>query len=309
MKNYFSFNLTGKKLLPIWLLYLAFVIAPYVSMIFKISHIGPEYSPPMLIILLVVLVAITVLVVTFYIAKLSIEHINFKDKSIQFTGTFGKFIGKFLLGYFLSIITLGVYMAWFMRDIHRFFIDNSTYDSHSFKFQGKAGKLFVILLLTLIVPMILLFVVMAEFMIGNSEPTFSLIIIQQIVYYLILIPYMYLVYKWMVNVDYKEFNISWKTDFWSSCGKIAVEMILSIITLGIYGPLAMVRLYKYFTDRTFADSDEKKFTFGYDIDQLNDFLFIWGQILLTIITLGVYYSWAFCKIGNRLLSKTYIQED
>ena len=123
-----------------------------------------------------------------------------------------------------------------------------------------------------------------------------------------MIPYMYLIYKWMVNIDYKKYNISWETSFWPSCGKIAFEILLSIITLGIYGPLAMLRIYKYFADRTVAVADDSKFKFGYDIDHLNDFLYIWGQILLTIITIGIYYAWAFSKIGNRILSKTYLEK-
>ena len=89
---------------------------------------------------------------------------------------------------------------------------------------------------------------------------------------------------------------------------IAFEILLTIITLGIYFPIAMIRLYKYFADKTIANGTDRKLKFGYDIDPLNDFLFIWGQTLLTIITLGIYYPWAFCKIGKRILSKTYLTE-
>lgn len=308
MKNYFNFNLTGKKLLPIWALFLAFFIVPYLGIIFKMKNIQPGESPSMLIFPLLILLIVIALALTFYITKLAIENISIKDKSIVFNGTFGKYIGTVLLGLFLSVITLGVYMAWFIRDVQRFFIDNSTYGSNALKFQGKAGKLFVILLLTIIVPTILLSIVMAKFLISNPGQTSSMIIIQQLVMMLIMIPYMYLVYKWMVNVDYKDFNISWKTDFWSACGKIGIEMILSIITLGIYGPLATLRLYKYFAERTLAESNDQTLELGYDMDQLNDFLFLWGQLLLTIITLGIYYPWAFCKIGNRVLGKTYLLE-
>ena len=112
----------------------------------------------------------------------------------------------------------------------------------------------------------------------------------------------------MVNIDYKGYTISWRTNFWNSIGKIAIELILTLITAGIYWPLAMVRLYKYFTKKTFADSDERTRQFGYDIDQWNDFLFIWGQSLLTMITLGIYYPWALSKVGSRILGKTYLTE-
>ena len=110
----------------------------------------------------------------------------------------------------------------------------------------------------------------------------------------------------MVNISYKDYIISWETKFWNSYAKIALEIILSIVTVGIFAPLAMVRLYEYFADKTYAISGDAKLKFGYEIDQLNDFLFIWGQMLLTIITLSIYYPWAYCKIRKRILSKTYL---
>ncbi len=309
MKNYFSFNLTGKKFLPIWILFLFFFIAPYGTMIYTMKGVQPGNSPSLIILPLILLLIVIAFVLTFYIAKLTIENIAYKDKAIVFNGTFGKYIGTVLLGFFLSIITLGVYLAWFVRNMHRFFVNNSSYDSHNLKFQGKGGKLFVILLLTIIIPIIILSIVMAKFIMANGmQQVSSFVIIQQLITVIIMIPYMYLIYKWMVNVDYKDYHISWETDFWPSCGKIGLEMLLTIITVGIYMPLASVRLYKYFAEKTLVADNDNKLRLGYDIESLNDFLLIWGQTLLTIITLGVYYPWAFCKIGNRILGKTYMEK-
>jgi len=319
MKNYFNFNLTGKKLLPIWILFLVLFLVPQGIIVFKMQNIKLDIASQMLFLLLFILLIIIAFLITFYIAKLSIENVSLRDKSIVFDGTFGKYIGTVLLGSFLSIITLGIYGPWFMRNINIFFINNSSYNSNSFRFKGEGGKLFLILLFTLIIPIIIISVIMSFFIISNlgsinSESVnfgqiSTMTVINQLVMILIMIPYIYLVYKWMVDVEYKNFNISWKTDFWSSCVKIAIEMILSIITVGIYVPLAYLRLYKYFTEKTFAESDERTIGFGYDIDQLNDFLFIWGQLLLMIITLGIYFPWAFCKIGSRVLGKTYLIEE
>jgi len=111
----------------------------------------------------------------------------------------------------------------------------------------------------------------------------------------------------MVNIDYKNYNIQWETKFWNSCGKLALEILLSIITIGIYFPMAMLKLYKYFIERTIAQSGDIKRKFGFDADNINDFLFIWGQILLTIITIGIYSPWSLSKIGTRILNRTYLE--
>ncbi len=308
MKNYFSFHLTGKKLLPIWILFLIFFIAPYFVLIFRMQNIEPGSKAFLFVFPLLILLVIIAFGLTFFMAKLTIENVSFKNQSIVYHGTFGKYIGTILLGFFLSIVTLGVYSPWFIRDIHRFFVNNSFYNSQSLKFRGKGIKLFLILLLSVILPTVILSVLMARSMIDGNNQTPTFVIIQQVVTMIIMIPYMYFVYKWMIDIDYKDLHISWDTDFWNSCGKIAVEMVLSIITVGIYMPLAMLRLYKYFAEKTKATSHNRKLSFGYEIDQLNDFLFIWGQVLLTIITAGIYYPWAFCKIGNRILGKTYLME-
>lgn len=308
MKTYFKFNLTGKKLFPIWALFLVFFVVPYVAIVFNMKNTLPSEGPSILFSLLLILLVIIAFAISFFIAKLTIENISLKEKSIEFNGTFGKYIGTVLLGLFLTIITLGIYGPWFIKNITGFYIDNSSYNSHPAKFQGKGGRLFLILLLSLVAPMIILVLIMVKTTSTCPDPNLLVQVIRQVLITLITIPYMYLVYKWIVNVDYKNFNISWKTDFWSSCAKIAFEVILSIITIGIYAPLATLRLYKYFTEKTLAESAEKKFGFAYDIDQLHDFLFIWGQMLLAIITLGIYYPWAYCKITSKVLGKTCMIE-
>jgi uncharacterized membrane protein YjgN (DUF898 family) len=309
MKNYLSFNLTGKKLLPVWILFMLFFFAPYVLLIFKLEKFQHGDKPSLIFFPLFIVLICVAFALTFFMAKLMIENVSFKNKSVEFTGTFGNFAGKVLLGIFLTIITLGIYMAWFIRDIHRFFINNASYDSVPFQFSGKGGKLFVILLLTIFLPVFIFTLVMTMYSLRHMGQVNSVTAMEQVVILFLMIPYMYLFYKWAVNINYKEFHITWETAFWESCGKIAFEIILSIITIGIYFPLAYLRLYKYFSQRTVVESSDSKRYFGYDIDQLNDFLLVWGQTLLTIVTLGIYYPWAICKIGNRILGKTYLAEN
>jgi len=252
---------------------------------------------------------ITIVSVIFYvITRLIIKNIAYKETNVVFSGSFVKYLGIILLGIFLSIITLGIYIPWFIRSIHRFLINNSSYESTPFNFLGKGGKLLLIFLLSVIIPMIALGTIMFKYMAINANQFSIEKIVFQLIYMFILIPYTYLFHRWLVNVNYKNYRISWETSFWPSCGKIAKETLLAVITVGIYYPLAVVRLYKYFADRTTATAEGVRRSFGYDIEPLHDFLFIWGQILLSIITLGIYFPWANYKIGKRILSKTYLEQ-
>lgn len=328
MKNYFDFTLTGRKLFPIWFLLIVLFIVPYIVLLATITNLQsgnmnsifdaantanaqpaatlPLYFFPCLIGLLLVCYAII-----YFLKKLLIEGVAYKDKSLVFDGTFGQYLGILLLGSFLSIITLGIYIPWFIRSLARFYIDHSALDSQKFKFMGKGNKLFVIFLFTLIIPLILFsaaVILVTQFVdTVDSAPIFFFMVVGYVIELIILVPYIYLYYKWMVQVNYKEYSIRWETNFFSSCARIFFEILFSVITLGLYFPLAMIRLYRYFAGKTIAASGESKRRFGFDCDPFKDYIFILAQILLTVITLSIYYPWACCKIAKRLLSKTYLE--
>lgn len=309
MKNYFGFTLTGKKLLPYWLLMYSAIIALYFVLFFVMrqTQFGAAHAGIMPLILL--LLMFLVYSISFFLIKPILNHIRYKEDFLSFDGTFGRFFGVFMGGLFLTIITLGVYLAWYTRKVFRFFVDNTTLKGDAFAFKGTGGRLFLILLLSMVLPIALfsVFVVSMQVTHASSELLVAGSLFYQLIMSFIMIPYMYLVYKWMVNVTYKHYSIQWQTSFWSSIGKLFIEIFLSIITLGIYAPLAFVRLYAYFIHRTVAQSDDATRLFVFEPDPFNDFLFLWGQILLTIVTLGIYYPWMICKVSSRFLGRTYLE--
>ncbi len=249
------------------------------------------------------------LLLTFYVTKLFIEGVEYKEKPFAFNGDVLKFIGIFLLGLLFCIITIGIYTPWFIRKIQKFFIDNSSYEANPLEFKGKGGELFVIILVTYLIPYVFILMLTKIFMMFDLIHAYPVVTgIVQVITMFIMIPYTYFVYKWMVNVRYKSYSIAWQTDAWDSCGTILIQYLLTLITIGIYYPLAMLRLYKYFAGKTIATGDNGSKKFGYDLEAGSDFLFLWGQILLTLVTLGIYYPWAACKIGERVLGKTYSEE-
>ncbi len=331
MKNYFKFNLTGNKLFPVWLVFMVLFLIPYIFVQFKLQSFKTNPHDPqaamemvgemfkwygVMFVLLIVEYAIL-----FFIAKLSIKSIQYKEESFSFAGTFGEFLSVYIPGFLLSIITIGIYSPWFTANIMKFFAQKTSYKSDNLEFKGKGSDLFLIILFTFIIPLIVLMFVIGIFAfiagmkgaIPKNDPAMSPFAIfsagiTMFAILLMVIPYLYYAYKWRVNFSYKGYSIQWETTFWSSAAKIALELFLSIITFGIYLPLASLKLYKYFAERTIAKSETSSKKFGYDLESGSDFLFIWGQLLLGLITLGIYYPWAFCKISDRILSKMYSEE-
>jgi uncharacterized membrane protein YjgN (DUF898 family) len=304
MKTYFNFTLTGKMFLPIWLAFYFLVIIPYViyyNLLAKSAQSGNQ-SPLLALMFLCIIIAS--ILISFFVLKITIENIWYNNSQINFSGRFTIFTLKVLLGILLTIVTMTIYMAWFIKDIFRFIINNSSIQDSKFRFRGKGGALFLILLLSIYAPIIIFVALFGKHLLSIDQ-TINYIIILQIITGFIMIPYLYLFYKWMINIEYKNYHIKWNTEFFDSCGKILVEILLCIITVGIYMPLAYLKLFKYFAERTVAEKNSSSLKFGYDLDSKNDFIFIWGQLLLTVITIGIYYPWAYSNIGKRIISKTY----
>jgi uncharacterized membrane protein YjgN (DUF898 family) len=71
--------------------------------------------------------------------------------SFDFEGTGGEFFVTYLVGFLLTMITLGIYAPWFQVKLTKFVAENTraTYQGRVFQgaFHGTGGELFVIMLL------------------------------------------------------------------------------------------------------------------------------------------------------------------
>jgi hypothetical protein len=125
----------------------------------------------------------------------------------------------------------------------------------------------------------------------------------------VLLPYTYLAIRWAVNIRFRDFHITLEAAFPRSILVLFVQYLLMIVTLYVYYPVASLKIYAYFLGRTRARGESASAGFGFDGDFTRGFFLIWGQTLLTLITLGVYYPWAVAKVGNWLLSHVYIETE
>jgi len=314
MKSYLNFTLKGSQFLPVWIAFFFFFMIPYYFLLGEfnelISSEVPAGGPSKLFFIYFAFVLAMAYTFVYYMVKLVVQSIEYKGAKLLINYHLGKYIGIIVTGLVLSIVTVGIYLPWFVKNMHRFFTNGASYNSHKFSFKGKGGKLFLIMTLTIFIPFLLVGIVLFsifESMINFQSQNFLLI--YQLIVMFSLVPNIYLILKWMVDVRYKDYLIRWDTEFFPATGKIGLELVFAVITFGIYFPMAYLRLYRYFTEHTKSNVvNGKQISLGYDGDSLADFLFIWGQILLTVITLGFYYPWAFSRIAQRVLTQTFLEE-
>jgi len=307
MKRYFDFTLEPRKFLNIWLLFYVLFLLPYGWYMYRANSGALDMDHPGRILLGMLAVMLFGLGMYFYFITIFLEHLRLGEKKVEFTSPFSAYLNKVIPGFFLSFLTLGVYLAWFIRDLVKFFANGSQHEGEAFHFHGDVMRLFMILLGSLFLPVLILAIITLQLSPEVLESTWFAFV-NQALNMLVLIPYMYLILRWIMNFQHKDQYIYLNTQFAESGLVILKEVGLTIITLGIYYPMMILRIYTHFAERTIVARDHSYKILGYDLEAGDDFVFIWMQTLMCVGTLGIYVPWALCKIWKRILSKTYLSE-
>jgi uncharacterized membrane protein YjgN (DUF898 family) len=321
MKSNFEFTLKGKDwCVPFFVFWVLFIIF-YIPMLVlpsrlstdaqSASYISLLLSGLFLLMLVFVYPAFIILVLRIIMSKLSI-----RGKAFSFKGKISTLLGIILKGTLLSIITLTIYQPWFIRNYFAYLVSEISYDEEHPFFMGKGGRLFKYILLSVTLPVIALIALLLFLSFndssregtGNSFAVKIAIIIYSFVF-LMFIPFIYLLYKWYVNIQWRNKKIYLTAKFWNTCGYMLGQVLLTVISVGIYFPAAYLKTFRYFINRIrVIDGETKEGTFGFEGPVKKGFLLIWGQTLLSIITVGFYLPWAYAKVGTFVASFTYYDD-
>lgn len=321
MKYPFSCSLTGyhwwKPFLGFFVLYLVLNTAIQNSMEVNSVVQNPSILISAILFMLVLTVILMLIEAFFYIMlyRIAFSHISFRGKSFSFTGRKGEFVSLMLVCSLLLIVTLGFYLPWFMTRLTRYIAGHIHYDNAPVQFEGTPKKLLKYYLLGFVLPFAIWFCsfvfIYALFIFSGALATgervvfmTSLSIVSMI---LIILPFIYYMYKWMVNFSWKNYRVFWNTSFWNSFFFLLGQMVLVVLTLGIYVPAFILSLLHYFVNRTVLEKEGQpagRFEFT---RERGGFAFFWGQILLSLVTIGIYLPWAYANILRYILSHTSVE--
>ncbi|WP_320051641.1 DUF898 family protein [uncultured Acetobacteroides sp.] len=308
MKNYLSFHLDGKQLFPYWIstYILGIVLVIIYSIRSKAILNGDNsFGTSVMLVLTFLLLVGVIYIFYYYVLKFTTDNTEYQGERLATSYTISEFLRTFVLGTFLSLITLGIYLPWFVQRLMVFFIEGSSYKGVRYKFDGDGLTLFGIFTLLMVVPiMAISFLAIALYGVQSVEEGILLNVYQLVA----LAPLYTLLLKWMVNGSYNGYRISLKVDFFRFMGFIFLHLLLTVITVGIYFPLFYLKIYKYVLSHTSCENAAgDRVALDYDLEQGGDFMLIWGQLLLTIVTLGIYLPWAYTRITERVFSKTSLE--
>jgi uncharacterized membrane protein YjgN (DUF898 family) len=200
---------------------------------------------------------------------------------LEFKGTGGKLFVTYLVGVLLTMITFGIYGAWFMAKLLRYLAENTEAHAedgttYALRFNGTGGQLFVTYLVGILLTMITFGIYGAWFCCKLTKFIAS-------------------------NTEILQNGQPHATiDFVATGGSLFVTFLvgylLTLVTFGIYGAWFMVKLYRFFSANMRVTSGGETLAGEFTGTGGQFFVLNLVGILLTIITIGIYGAWFMVKL-------------
>ena len=178
------------------------------------------------------------------------------------------------------------------------------YRDQPFAFKGTGVNLFCIMTFVLLIPYIfLLGIFYFTLYVAMSSGSAGFAIIAPLCLVAILLLYgLYcaFVYRWMIDFSYGNSRIVLKVSIPVTMLFMFIQIVLCILTAGLFVPIAVVMIYRYIVGnmRLVSEAGEES-AFGYQGRIIRLPLCIWSGAV-NVITVGNLYLWLISKVGRRL---------
>ena len=201
---------------------------------------------------------------------------------------------------FLTVITLGVYAAWARAERRKYMWSSTEISGQRLVFTGTGLELFKGYLKVLAVYLVFLVLpIAANYLVPGSRPVVQGVLTLAL---LALIPFAIYWSRAYLLSRTKWRGIQFGLE--PGAGPYAKTFIggylLTILTLGIYGPVWVNRLRAILLNNTRFGTER----FSFDGSNREAFRIGFTGFLLSVLTLGVYYFWYAAEMNRFVLSHT-----
>ena len=244
----------------------------------------------------------------------TLQAAGFEGEKLQTDYNFGSYLKLSAIGSLLTILTAGIYAPWFCVRLTRYFCEGASWRMRPFGFHAKGMGLFVIITLVLLLPSVVLGIISALLFGGTGDattltPTLAL---GALVGYILATLWMGLlcvtVTRWMVDLSNGSQRITCDAPIGRSTLFVAGQLLLTLLTLGLYAPMMELRTMQYFARYTRIGDQEKAPRLGMHLRPWRDWAYLWLHALLVALTLGLYLPWYYTRILNRFIPRLYVND-
>ncbi len=296
--------------------YFIFFVSLLIYFFVSFKGYGPD-APLYWLTLVIYIVAANVMSIAFNLHVIS--FIVYREKHFDFRGSFSKLLFKVILGGIISVVTIGIYYPWYIKKINNYYLSTVEYDGKNGELLSKPGRLLKYSILLVALPVIALIAVYAVIITAKlGSETYSLepftaiyllLFLVCVIVLLLQLVFMYFYLTWILKIRYGSYTTDYVRKFGKTFLIFLGQSLLTVVTLFIYFPAAYIKIYRFISEGTeYYDSNgEKAGNFGFSGKTGKGFLLIWGQSLLSIITLGIYAPWAMVKVANWFVNNIYLE--
>ncbi len=219
-----------------------------------------------------------------------------------FHGTGASFFAVMLKNMLLTLLTLGIYLPWSKTERRRYLWQNTEFHGHRLRYHGTGRELFVgyVKVVAAYVAFVGVPLVISK-VVGATAGT-----VVQVVLALMLLPLLpFAVWgarRYLLSrTSYRGVHLRLDGDARAYARTFLLGYLLTLVTLGLYGPVWMNKMYRQLTNATALGSKHFEYR-GVDGEVFK--IAIKG-ILLSILTLGIYLFWFQAELNRYQMRHTW----
>lgn len=317
MKITFSFRQQAKLILPYFIIFLIVTGATYYANVNQaITLLSIEDMEQLntralnMMQFVQIIQGIVALIFLALLFQFVIEGLTVNDEKPVYKGVLPMFLARTIIGFLVTSFTYGLYGPWFLRNIIRFFAENTYFKEKNFLFRGNAFQLLTRFLGGAVFPVIavsFLYSGVLGFLGITTLPLFIELFMITAILLLAPAPFFFFYLQWLSQFSWNNHSANLVMYAPEGIGFILKQMLLILVSLGFYTPAAVLNIIRFFGAHIqLTDTDGGEKTFQCDFDISAGWWFLLKQGLLTLITAGIYGPWAFCRSLEWLLPQISI---
>jgi uncharacterized membrane protein YjgN (DUF898 family) len=257
-----------------------------------------------------------------YLFARIIPAVSLDGSSLVFKGDPATIAGRVLRGSLLSVLTLGLYIPRYIKNIAEYFSRKTECRKIRCGFAGSAEKLLKKYIPGVLLPAVAWFVISScvSLALENAakssksmelfNPAGTALIIGIFALFLVaLTPFLAAFFVWLCDFRWENKRIVSRAETKDAALYIARQIGLSILTIGIFFPAASINIWRCLASSVYLMEEKKpKYRLQFGGKTLSGFFYFWSQTLLCLVSFGIYTPWACARIVRFFITNTGVAE-
>jgi len=230
------------------------------------------------------------------------------NKPFTYHGTIDSYYPIFLKNLLFNILTLFIYSSWATTNNRKYFVGNTEFAGKKYTYHGSGAELFIgrLKALGLIISISVIYVISVAVLenISNLLVGLSVFAFVFIIFSFMPIAIVGALKYRLSRTSWNEIRHTFSEDYRVFIPVFLKGLLLTIITLGIYGPFFIVTIWRFAISN--SKMGDKEFFFSGSGVQY--FIIALKGIFLIPLTFGIYSFWYLANVWNYVINNVSLDK-